>query len=274
MDEQTMIYIGATSVIALLLIFNSSGFGAYGFVVSGLAVFTIVMVFLINYADFVFFPAITYLFGIKMIPAKGYYIPKNCNSVIKLINGIYYATGYLTANVYNYIFAAESVDETEEAKLADGPDKWERIVMNAGFPFRFNIVSVAEDIQRFREELEGKRGTLDFQISKEMQSEKPNELTIESLRRKMSVIDARINRLSAGERPVDAVMYIETTAVGVSEKEAVDGLTNQLNHLETLFNSFDLSITRVIGRELYYLFSFNYMLPERETLSAVFSVQS
>lgn len=274
MDELTVIYIGSVSVIALLLIFNTPAFGQYGFLVSGLAVFSIVMVFMINYADFVLFPLLTLAFGIKIVPAKGYYIPKHSDSIIKLTNGIYYATGFLTANVYNYVFAVENVDETEEAKLSQGPDKWERIVMNAGFPFRFNIVSVAEDIQKYREELEGKRGTLEFQVSKELNMEKPDQMTIQDLQRKMSILDARINRLSGGERPLNALMYIESTAVGVSEKEAVDALTNQLNHLETLFNSFDLSITRVIGRELYYLFMFNYMLPDKELLMQVFSTQA
>jgi hypothetical protein len=274
MDEETILYIGSTSVVALLLIFNTTAFGQFDILVSGLAVFSIVMLFVINYADFIIFPLITLAFGIKMVPAKGYYIPKNSNSIVKLINGIYYATGYLTANVYNYVFAVENVDENEEAKLAEGPDKWEKIVMNAGFPFKFNIISVAEDIQKYREELEGKRGMLEFQVSKEMNTDKPDEMMVQDLQRKMSVLDARINKLSGGERPLNALMYIETTAVGVSEKEAVDALTNQLSHLETLFNSFDLSITRVIGRELYYLFTFNYMLPESGLLLEVFSTQA
>ncbi len=273
MDEQTIIYISSTSLISLLLIINSSAFGNLSLIISGLAVFNIVMIFLVNYADFVFFPVLTLIFGVRLVPAKDYYVPKESNSVVKSTSGVYYATGYLTANVYNYVFTMESVDETEEGKLSEGPDKWERIVMNAGFPFRFSIVSVAEEIQRYREELEGKRGTLEYQLSKEMSGGNPNQLSIQSIQTKMNILDARISRLSSGERPLNAVMYIETTAVGVSEKEATDSLTNQLNHLQTLFNSFDLSITRVVGRELYYLFTFNYALPESETLSQIFSTQ-
>jgi len=68
-------------------------------------------------------------------------------------------------------------------------------------------------------------------------------------------------------------MYIETTAVGVSEKEAMDALTNQLNHLQTLFGAFDLNIMRVTGRELYYLFTMNYAIPEVEALDQIFEAQ-
>ena len=250
-------------MIALLVVYNAGALGPFALIGSLLSLFTIIMIFTINYADFVLFPLFTGLLGIKITPAKGYYIPKNSNTVIKYVNGIYYATGYLTANIYNYVFAAESVDEEEEAKLGEAPDKWERIVMNAGFPFRLNFVSMAEDIQKFREELEGKRGAIEYQMSKEMSSSNPSQLAIQDLQRKMNVIDARINRLSAGERPVNAIMYIETTAVGVSEKESMDLLTNQLNHLQTLFNAFDLNITRIPGRELFELFSFNYVLPDK-----------
>jgi hypothetical protein len=42
-------------------------------------------------------------------------IPKEQDSVVKYVNNKYYATGYLSANIYNYVFAAESVEEDENA---------------------------------------------------------------------------------------------------------------------------------------------------------------
>ncbi len=274
MDEQTVIYIGSASMIALLVIYDAGVLGPFAIIGTILSLLTIVMVFAINYADFILFPLLTMAFGIKIVPAKDYYIPKNSDCVIKYVNGIYYATGYLTANVYNYVFAAESIDETEEAKLSEGPEKWEKIVMNVNFPFRLNVIAVAEDIQKFRDELEGKRGMIEYQMSKEMSGSNPNQLTIQDMQRKMNVLDARINRLSSGERPVNALMYIDSTAVGVSEKEAMDVLTGQLNHLETVFNAFDLDINRIPGRELYELFTFNYVLPEAEDMTLIFNVQA
>jgi len=260
-------------MVALLVIINASSFGGLGFVATVLAIMTIAMTLIINYADFVLFPLVTMVLGIKIIAAKNCYIPKNSNCIIKYVNGIYYATGFLTANVYNYIFEAEGVDESEDQKLGEAPDKWERIVMNIDFPFRYNIITASQDIQVYRDELEGKRGVMEVQLSREMGNSTPNQLTIQELEKKMNILDARIERLSTGERPVNSMMYIETTAVGVSEKEAVDALANQLNHLQTLFNSFDLSITRVIGREIYYLFTFNYSLPDVGTLTRIFSIQ-
>ncbi len=273
MDEQTTLYIGSTSFIAILIILNSGSFGDFWLIAVALSMAVILVIFLINYADYVLFPIFTIVTGIKISPARNYYIPRTANAVVKYTNGLYYATGYLSANVYNYVFSAESIDTSEDAKLGEAPDKWERIVMNANFPFRFNFVSVTEDVQTYREELEGIRGTYEFRLAKEEQAATPSELTMEDLRRKMSVVDARLSRLGAGERPVNSIMYIESTAVGVSEKEAMDALNNQLNNLRTLFGLFDLSINRIIGREVYHLFSFNYSLPEQETLTTIFSTQ-
>lgn len=274
MDEETIIYLGFTSIVALIGIFFSGGYGTLSIVAVALCIATLVFIVVMNYADFIIFPVFTIILGIKTMAAKNYIIPKNQNCIIKNVNGLYYATGYLTANVYNYVFGAERVEEGEDEKLAMAPDKWERIVMNVKFPFKFHMLTYANEIQSYREELEGKRGFLEFQLSKEMQASTPNQLTIDDFQRRINIIQSRIERLSSGERPVGSVMYIETIAVGVSEKAAMDALTNQINQLETVFNSMDLNIARVVGRELNILFRFGYQLPTTPgELEALFNVQ-
>ncbi len=273
MDEKTMVYLSATTAVAMIVLFGTPLYGAFGFFAAALAGLTIVIIFVINYADFLVFPLITGVLGIRIVPAKNYYIPGANNCIIKYTNGLYYATGYLTANIYNYVFEAESEEGGEESKLLDAPEKWERIVMNSDFPFKFNIIAIAEDIQKYRDALEGKRGVLEFQLSKEAGSNNPSKMDMDDIQKQINILDARIDRLSGGERPVDSVMYAETVAVGVSEKEAADSLTNQLNHLQTLFSAFDVNITRVVGREMYHLFTFGYALPEEDLMTQLFTFQ-
>ncbi len=159
------------------------------------------------------------------------------------------------------MFSAENIVPGEEENLSSGPEKWERILMNVSFPFKFNAITFAHELQEYREDLEGKRGFIEFQLSKEMSSSNPSQMAIDDFQRRINVLQARIDRISSGERPVGSLMYIETTAVGVSEKAAMDALENQLNQLQTAFNALDLQISRVVGRELYLLFNFNYSLP-------------
>jgi len=273
-DTNTIVYISVCSLLAILVAAASPVYGPFAIVIGLLALLTILLIFIINYADFLVFSLFTRLFKIRQIPAKDYYIPKSNDCVVKYVNGIYYATGYLTANVYNYVFTMEQVQqEEEEAVLSEAPNTWERIVSNVTFPFKYNILVAAEDIQQYRETLEAKRGALEFRLSREMSASTPSQLAIEDLQRKISIIQARINRLSSGERPLTAVMYIESTAVGVSEKEALDTLSNQLSHLQTMFSGFDLNIVRVVGREALLLFRLNYFIPPREELELMLSVQ-
>lgn len=273
MDEETIIYICVCVVVALLVAIGSTSYGPLALVVAVLAVVAIALIFLINYADFIIFPIFTKVFRINIIPAKNYTIPRSQDSVIKYINGLYYATGYLTANIYNYVFSAEEVNEGEDAGLKVAPENWEKAIMNVDFPFRFNMVSAVEEIQNYRNDLEGKRGFLEFQYGREMGAANPNPVSIEEIQRKMRVIQTRIDRMGQGERPVDSMMYIETIGVGISEKEAVDRLTDQLNQLQTVFNVFDLSITRVVGRELYMLNRLNYIIPGIKELDSDFQLQ-
>ncbi len=260
MDETTLMYIATSALVILIVLMYAGTFEAFTIPIVILAVISLLMLLLINYTDFLIFPLVTRILKAKIIPAKDYYIPPDQSCVIKNVNGVYYAVGYLTANLYNYIFTSEESEEDEGA-LTEAPTKWERAMMNIKFPFRYNLIASAQDVQGYREELEGKLGLLEFKLSREMSSQNPSQMDVDSLQRQIRIVQAKIDRLSAGERPIYSLMYIESCAVGISEKAAMDALASQLNQLQTLFNAFDLSITRVIGRELYYLFKYNYFIP-------------
>ena len=273
MDETTIVYIAASILVAILVFTASSRFGIFGIIIDALAGLTVILILLLAFADFLLLPVITRLLGITITPAKNFTITSSQDSVIKYSNGIYYATGYLTANVYNYIFTAErSVDDRPE--LIAAPEKWEKAIMNLKFPFKFNLIAASEDIQKYRDELETKRGLLEFQYSKEMQSTNPNPMGLENMQREINVIQTRIDKIGEGEKPVNSIMYLESTAVGVSLKDAQDALSNQLSELQTVFNVFDLSLIRVTGREVYSLFSFNYIIPNEKEMFTIFNTQN
>ena len=71
----------------------------------------------------------------------------------------------------------------------------------------------------------------------------------------------KMDRISAGEKPVGSIMYIETTAIGVSEKAAVDELERQIGALQIALSPMNVDLLRVVGRELYTLFKFSFALP-------------
>lgn len=273
MDQNTILHLVASLLIVLLVIVGSSSLGIFSLLTITIALFAALVILLLQYADYLVFPVVTRLLAINIIPFKNYAIPKEQDSVTKYINNVYYATGYISANIYNYVFAAESVEEDESAMVL-APDKWEKATMNIHFPFKFHLISAAQDIQVFRDELETKRGLYEFQYSKEGSATSPNPMGMENIERQIRVVQARIDRLGSGEKPINCIMYIESTAIGVSEKEARDSLTKQLNELQTVFNVFDLSMTRVYGRELYLLQKMTYIVPTLNELGNMFNQQA
>ncbi len=275
MDEETIFYIAATFLVGTIAIFGLGGLGAFATLGFLLVACSWILILIINYADFLVFPLVTKLFKLRIVPAKNYYIPPAQTCIIKNANGIYYAQGYLTANIYNYVFSAERPENDESSNKAEGPERWERIVMNVKFPFKYHLISAAEDIQQYRDDLDARRGALEFQMSKEMMTGNPSQMAIDDFQRRINILESRIDKLSTGERPINTIMYIETTAFGVSEKAAMDALDDQIHQMETVFNSFNLSIARVVGREVYLLFKFNYAIPSNiEAMKKVFHEQS
>ncbi|MCL4553090.1 MAG: hypothetical protein M1321_00480 [Candidatus Marsarchaeota archaeon] len=274
MDEQTIMYLGFSAISIFMLFIGGSNFGPFAILVDVIALATVAMILTLNYADFMLFPAVMSMLGIKVMLSKNDTVPKEQNRVVRYTNGLYYATGYLTANIYKYVFHEEAIVQSDDQIMIEAPGKWERIVMNIDFPFKFNVISNPKDIQKYREDLEGRRGFYEFQISKESQRENPSAMTLQELQRKMNVLQARIDRISSGELPLNSIMYIETTAVGVSDKAAADALTMQLSRLETMFSSMDMAVTRVAGREVHTLYKFNYMLYENQLMQKLFDLQS
>ena len=273
MDEETIMYLGSCLMVTFLAIYFSTADGPLAGVVILLSVVAMVLIAVINYADYLVFPLITSLLNTSIIPALDYYIPKKQNCVMKSVNGIYYATGYLTANIYNYVFKEEKNLE-DDSHLAGGTGVWERIVMNSKFPFKFHMIASAEEIQKYRDDIEGRRGAAEFQLSREMQATNPHQTVIDELQAKINIAQALMDRLSGGERPLDLIMYVETTAYGVSEKAAADMLDAQVSQLQTMLVGFDLSVSRVVGRELYILFGFTHRLPTTiDEMAGVFNKQ-
>jgi hypothetical protein len=277
MDEEAITYLLLTCFLALIVVLAlpSFGTGIFGLIAMALSLLAIVFIVMLNWADFIIFPMVTSMLGVTFQPARNYKIIKSQDAIVKNVSGLYYATGYVTGNLFPYVFKLESRQEEEDQKMLQAPDTWERAIMNIGFPFKFHVLSSGLDIQNVRDELEGKRSYQEFQLSRAQQGAQANEMAITELRRKISVLQTKIDRISQGEKPIATIMYFETTAVDISEKAAVDRLSAQIKSLQVAFSGMDLQLTKVVGRELYTLFTFNFSLPTQlEELAAYFDRQS
>jgi hypothetical protein len=275
MDEEGLIYFAMCGVFVFLLIIFSSSFGGVtGIICLMIAVFALIGLCMMNWADFILFPFLTSIFNVTFQPAKGYRIPPKQDAIVKNVGGLFYATGFLTASLLAYTFKEEGVQDNEDQQLMNAPERWERAIAALNFAFKFHVLSAGRDVQKVREEIEGKRSYQEFQLSRAQQNTGTTDTVITEINRKINVIQSRMDRISRGEKPIAALMYMETTAFGVSEKAALDALGGQMRQLQVAFSSFDISLQRIVGRELYMLFKFNFMLPTTlEEMSTSFDSQ-
>ncbi len=276
MDPEKLLYLMFTGVIILIAFSISSMFTGFYYPLAIIFIsITALFVFFIGLADAVIFPLMMSALGITFQIAKDYKISRSQKEIIKTVGGLHYATGYVTANLFPYTFKLETAPMEDETKLMNAPVNWERAVSTLNFPWKYHILSSGLDVQRVRDEFEGQRSFQEFQMSRAMQSTTPNELAIEQLQRKINMIQAKMDRISQGEQPIATLMYIEVSAVGVSEKAATDNLNSEIASIKTAFSSFDVQLSRIDGRELFVLFKTNFSLPlSLEDVAADFDQQS
>lgn len=263
MEEMDILYLALCGTVILVVFATLPAFGkGWSYVAAALALLTGFFILALNWADFLVFPAIMNMMSVTFQPAKDYTIVRRQDAVLKNVGGLIYATGFATGNLFSYTFKAEQEEQNVEEKMITAPENWERAVMSLDFPFKFHVLSIGRDVQKVRDDLEAKRGYQEFQLARSLENEKASaETVVTDIRRKIDIIQAKIDRVSAGEKPIQALMYFETTAVGVSEKAALDALEGQIKQLQIGMSSLNLEITRVAGREVYALFRLNFAVP-------------
>ena len=263
MDEEGIMYLAFAMVVLLILLSFAPkmGGGILSILAAIIVVLTAGIVVVLNFADYLLVSIGFSAIGLTFQPAAGYTINRQQNSVIKEVGGIYYATGYITGNLFSYEFKQEMGEEDMQQKITEAPLKWEMAVTNISFPFKYHLLSSGLSVQDIRDELEGKRSYQEYQLSKVLQDSNGKDIAIAELQRKIKILQRKMDRISGGEKPIGSVMYVETTAIGVSEKAAVDELERQIGALEIALSPMNIDLLRVIGRELYTLFKFSFAMP-------------
>ncbi len=262
-DPEKLIFIIISFLVVVLgFAFGSSFKGIYYIIAMIFVMITAIFVLMMGFADTIVFPLIMSAIGMRFQVAENYWMSKEQSSIIKNVNGLYYVTGYISANLFQYTFKLEMPPEEEESKMEQAPSNWERAVSTLRFPWKYNVISAGLDVQDIRSELEGKRSFQEFQLARLMQSSNPSATAMQDIQREINIIQAKMDRISGGEKPIATLMYIETTAVGVSEKAAADSLNAQVSSITTALGSFDVQLDRIKGRELLALFRANFSIPQ------------
>ena len=142
-DPEKLVYILFTGMIIFLAFILVSSFkGIYSIIAMIFILIAAIFVFSIGLADSIIFPILMSTLGVTFQIAKDYKISRSQKEILKNVNGLNYATGYVTANLFPYTFKLESVPAEEESKFIQAPVNWERAVSTLNFPWKFKVDSV------------------------------------------------------------------------------------------------------------------------------------
>ena len=264
LNERTVtiasIGLGLFSIISSLLT------GGLGWFVLPVAIIAIVLtgisglVFTVGYAVL---PMVTKFLRVTEIRAGGYEIPPSQDSIIKNVGGVYYASTFLYARIFEAPVtagAAEVARITEE----ESPymDLWERAIANIKFPFKTSMLLYVEDLTKYREDIQTKRATAQLRLGREKEKPNPDPLVIDRWEREITRQDELLAKLASGEKPMGLVTYLVTTAIGVTKEAAMAQVKTQANELKSVIsNALNLDMVVLNGEDMKKCFDWEFAIP-------------
>jgi len=207
-------------------------------------------------AGYVLMPLITRSLKVTEMMGNGYKIPPSQDVVLRNVGGIYHATMFMSARFYE-----AATTETEEETTTAYMELWERALAAVKFPMKFSLITYLEDIAKYRENIETQRYSATIKLGKEKDKPNPDALVIDKWEREVARLNAMLAKLTEGEKPMGAVMYVGTTGIGVSEDAATASAKKQVGEIRsTVANSLNVEIKPVNGEDMKRCFRWEFMV--------------
>ena len=194
--------------------------------------------------------------GIVEVMNGEYEIPPAQDVIIKRSGGKYYASAFMSARV------------TESTTEKSGPEKslfmeyFERAVSAVKCVSKFSVVVSAVDLSKWEDEIKSKRSFAETKKSRLLVSSPEKTGEISKLEREIVMWNRQLERLGAGERPVDVICYLMTTANGASKEEAVGRVKSQAKEVRSAIgNALNAEVTPLAGEDMKKCFEWERILP-------------
>jgi len=186
---------------------------------------------------------------------QGFEITSAQDAAVSRGNGVFLATVFLSAKLY------ESASERDERGRAAMCAMYERAISSVGFPFKASMLLCPLDMGSELEELRTKRAVAESRKER-LSSGGKNDAELARLKREIAMWEAQIGRLTSGEKPLEVLFYLSTTASGTSKEEAVASAKRQGKELATVVGSaLSCEVAPLVGEDMKKCMRFESMLP-------------
>jgi hypothetical protein len=198
--------------------------------------------------------------GAKLVEAgRNFEIPPTQDVVVGKEAGSFLATAFLYAHLY---------ESASEGGAAQAGKMFEKAVSSAGFPFKVCCLVCPLPLRAELDEMREKRSMAESRRGK-LRHGRGNESERARLEREIAMWGRQMEKLASGEKPLEVVFYLSTTAQGRTKEEAVSRARSQSEELSVVVGSaLSCEITPVKGEEMKRLFWWDFFGPAgREDLA-------
>jgi len=186
---------------------------------------------------------------------RNFEIPKTQDAVIGMDGGRFLATVFLSARLY------ESASERDEKGRAAMCQMFERAISNAGFPFKACLLVSPLDLKGEIEEIRAKRSIAESRAEKMSKGNRESS-ELARLKRESAMWGRMLERLGGGEKPLEVVFYLSTTADGATKGEAVARAKEQGRALSAAVgSSLSCEVEVLKGEEMKRCFWWDFFGP-------------
>ena len=191
--------------------------------------------------------------GAKIVEVgRNFEMPPSQDVVVGKEGGNFVATVFLTAHLY---------ESASEGCAASAGKMFEKAISSAGFPFKVCCLVCPLSLRAELDEMREKRSLAESRRGK-LSAGKGNEPERARLEREIAMWGRQVERLTAGEKPLEVVFYLSTTANGRTKEEAVSRARQQSDELSVVVGSaLSCEMARAEGEDMKRLFWWDFFGP-------------
>ena len=193
--------------------------------------------------------------GAKIVEAgRNFEIPPTQDVIVGKSGGNFLATVFLSARLY------DSASEKQGAEKGALGEMFEKAVASSGFPFKICALVSPLELKNELEEIRGKRSIAESRREKIASGKHGSETA--RLDREIAMWGRQIEKLTSGERPLEMVFYLSTTASGLTKEEAIARARSQGEELTVVVGSaLSCEIVPLAGEEMKRCFWWDFFGP-------------
>lgn len=192
--------------------------------------------------------------GARIVEAgRNFEIPPSQDVIVGRGSSSFLATVFLSARLY------ESSSDKDSDGRRSYSEMFERAVSSFGFPFRLCCHVTPIDLKGELEEIRTKRSMAESRMEK-LRREKSAEAA--RLRREIAMWSRQIERLTSGQKPLEVVFYLSTTASGLTKEEAIARARAQGEQLSVVVGgALSCEVAKLAGEDMKRCFAWDFFGP-------------